>query len=70
VKIKIERKFFCFGYRRSEAEAGGNAERKSAVGIASSAFGGSVVGVLLKMSSDFIQDTPPIFTFSRKITNP
>ncbi len=40
---------------------GENANRKSKVRITTRVERASVVGVLLKISSDFIQNTPPIF---------
>jgi len=66
---KMKRKFFCFGYRRSEAEAGGNANRKSEVGITACAERANKtnaceasdklvrvpVGILFKKGSEFIQ---------------
>ncbi len=70
-KSKMKRKFFCFGYRRA-CEAGGNANRKLSVGItpraeranktnaceASDKLVKILVGILFKISSDFVQNTP------------
>ena len=62
---KMKRKFFCFGCRRSEAKAGGNANRKLLVGITTRAAREKLIikilRILLEKGSDFIQEPQYFF---------
>ena len=64
---KMKRKFFCFGCRRSEAKAGGNANRKLLVGITTRAAREKLIikilRILLEKGSDFIQEPQHFFKF-------